>query len=167
MKPGDHPEFFRFPAPEGRSRESTIRLSKEGRFFHEGAPIEHPGMHKAFASWLRRHPDDGRYILSNGYDWSYLTVEGAGRFVRSVSDRAGQPTLELLDGQELGLDPSALFSDAEGVLWLRLPDGESARFTPAAQLELAPWLREEGGRVGIELQGQFFGISAENVGGAA
>ena len=23
MKPSDHPEFFRFPAPEGRSREST------------------------------------------------------------------------------------------------------------------------------------------------
>lgn len=167
MKPGDHPEFFRFPAPEGRSRESTIRLSKEGRFFHEGAFVEHPGMHKAFASWLRRHPDDGRFILSNGYDWSYLTVEGASRFVRSVHERAGKPTLELLDGQELDLEPLALSSDAEGALWLRLPDGEAARFTPAAQLEIAPWLREREGQIGIEVAGRFFGISAQSASGAA
>ena len=37
MKPGDHPEFFRFPAPEGRSRESTIRLDAEGTFHHDEA----------------------------------------------------------------------------------------------------------------------------------
>src|SRR5215472_2124596 len=42
VKPGDHPEFFRFPAPEGRSRESTIRLDAEGHFFHEGHKVEHP-----------------------------------------------------------------------------------------------------------------------------
>ncbi len=164
MKPGDHPEFFRFPPPEGRSRESTIVLSREGRFFHEGAPVTHPGMHKAFASWLRRHPDDGRYILSNGYDWTYLAVEGAARFVRSVRDAAGQPTLELLDGVELLLEPSALSADADGALWLRLPDGESARFTPAAQLEIAPWLRERDGSIGIEVAGRFFGIRAEKLG---
>ena len=108
QKPGDHPEFFRLPPPPGRSRESTIVLSKEGRFFHEGAPVEHPGMQRAFASWLTRHPDDGRYILSNGYDWSYLTVEGASRFVHAVRDAAGRPLLELLDGTELPLDPASL-----------------------------------------------------------
>lgn len=167
MKPGDHPEFFRFPAPEGRSRESSIRLTKEGRFFHEGAAVEHPGMHKAFASWLRRHPDDGRFILSNGYDWSYLTVEGAARFVRSVREGDGRPRLELLDGQELELDPEALSADAEGVLWLRLPDGESARFAPPAQLEIAPWLRERDGRIGVEIAGRFFAISGQNGDGAA
>ncbi|RYZ05363.1 MAG: hypothetical protein EOO73_20275 [Myxococcales bacterium] len=162
MKPGDHPEFFRFPPPEGRSRESSIRLTKEGRFFHDGAPVEHPGMHKAFASWLRRHPDDGRFILSNGYDWSYLTVEGASRFVHHVRDRGGKPTLELLDGQELELAPESLWTDAEGALWARLPEGESARFTPAAQLEIAPWLQENEGHIGIQVEGRFFGISAQN-----
>lgn len=166
MKPGDHPEFFRFPPPEGRSRESNIRLSRDGRFFHDGAPVEHPGMHRAFASWLRRHPDDGRYILSNGYDWSYLTVEGAALFVRSARANAGNPLLELLDGRELPLDPGALSVDAEGVLWVRLPDGERARFTPAAQLELAPWLSEREESIGIEVAGRFFRIAAENAGNA-
>lgn len=159
MKPGDHPEFFRFPAPEGRSRESSIVLARDGRFFHEGAPVEHAGMRKAFASWLRRHPDDGRPILSNGYDWTYLTVEGAERFVLSIRGRAGRPELTLLDGSELPLDPSRLTCDAEGKLWLQLPDGERACFTAAAQLDLAPWLREQDGAIGLEIEGGFWPIA--------
>jgi len=155
MKPADHPEFFRLPPPEGRSRESSIVLTKDGRFFHEGAPVEHPGMHKAFASWLTRHPDDGRFILSNGYDWSYLTVEGPAYFVRSVRALAERPELELLDGRALLLEPQSLSCDADGKLWLRLPEGEKAYFTPAAQLELSPWLVEKQGVVGLEIAGQF------------
>jgi hypothetical protein len=159
MKPGEHPEFFRFPAPEGRSRESSIVLTKQGRFFHDGAPVEHPGMHRAFAGWLGRHPDDGRYILNNGYDWTYLTVEGPAYFVRSVRAEADRPWLELLDGRELALEPKALRCDAEGRLWLRLPEGEEACFTPPAQLELSPWLTERQGAAGIEIDGQFWPIS--------
>lgn len=159
MKPADHPEFFRLPPPEGRSRESTIVLSKEGRFFHEGAPVSHPGMHKAFASWLARHPDDGRDILSNGYDWTYLTVEGPRFFVQAVHGGPESPRLVLLDGQELPLEPDKLTCDGGGRLWYRLPHGESACFTAAAQLELAPWLVERAGAVGLEIQGQFWAIA--------
>jgi hypothetical protein len=164
MKPSDHPEFFRLPPPEGRSRESTIVLSKDGRFFHDGAPVTHPGMHKAFASWLSRHPDDGRYILTNGYDWTYLTVEGALRFVQSVHDRAGQPVLELLDGKELPLEPEALSCDADGKLWVVLPEGERARFTQAAQLELSPWLVERGGAAGVQIGSQYSPIAGASLG---
>lgn len=167
MKPGDHPDFFRLPPPEGRSRESSIVLTRDGRFFHAGAPVEHPGMQRAFASWLTRHPDDGRYILSNGYDWSYLTVEGAAYFVRGVFTpaRAGDaPELELLDGRRLTLDPRALSVDAEGRLWSSLPDGERACFTPAAQLGLGPWLAEREGRVGVEIAGQFWPLGASTAG---
>ena len=161
MKPGDHPEFFRLPPPEGRSRESSIVLTKDGRFFHDGTPVEHLGMHKAFASWLKRHPDDGRFILSNGYDWTYLTVEGPAYFVRAVRGVDARPELELLDGQQLPLDPQALTCDAEGKLWIRLPEGEQACFTPAAQLELSPWLVEKQDRVGVEIAGQFAPIAQQ------
>src|SRR5690606_23856173 len=135
MKPGDHPEFYRLPPPPGRSRESTIVLSREGRFFHDGAPVEHLGMQRAFASWLTRHPDDGRYILSNGYDWSYLTVEGPARFVHGVREAGGRPILVLLDGSEQPLDPAALRVDTAGRLEVALGDGEPAAFTAAAQLQ--------------------------------
>jgi hypothetical protein len=155
MKPGDHPEFFRFPPPPGRSRESSIVLTKDGRFFHEGAPVEHPGMQRAFASWLRRHPDDGRYILSNGYDWTYLTVEGPAQFVNGVRGEGDAVVVELFDGRSFTLDPTCLRCDTEGALWLQLPDGEPARFTASAQLALSPWLEERAGHVGLQIAGRF------------
>ena len=139
-------------------------LDKEGRFFHEGARVEHPGMQKAFASWLARHPDDGRYILSNGYDWTYLTVEGPGCFVAGVAATTDPPKLVLFDGRELDLDPSTLVSDADGRLWARLPGGERACFTSAAQLGLAPWLLERHGQIGVELAGRFTPIAADEPG---
>jgi len=159
MKPANHPEFFRLPPPEGRSRESSIVLGKDGRFFHDGAPVEHPGMHKAFASWLTRHPDDGRFILSNGYDWTYLTVEGPAYFVRAVRAVDARPELELLDGRTLPLDPQALSCDADGKLWVRLPEGQQACFTAAAQLELSPWLAEKRDGIGVEIAGEFSPIA--------
>jgi hypothetical protein len=134
-------------------------LNKDGRFFHDGAPVEHPGMKKAFASWLSRHPDDGRPILNNGYDWTYLTVEGPERFVESVRARAGWPELLLLNGLQLPLEAGALTCDADGRLWVLLADGEKACFTAAAQLELAPWLTERDGFVGVQVERDFSAIA--------
>jgi hypothetical protein len=164
MKPSDHPEFFRLPPPEGRSRESTIVLTLDGRFFHHGAPVEHPGMHQAFASWLTVHPDDGRYILSNGYDWTYLTVEGPAYFVRALRPAGPGLTAELLDGTSLSVDPAALRCDVDGRLWLDLADGRAACLTGPAQLGLAPYLVERNGGFGIELDGQFWPLPAGTAG---
>ena len=145
MRPGDHPDFFRLPAPEGRSRESTIRLDRDGRFFHDGELVTHRGMARAFASWIARHPDDGRFILTNGYDWTYFTVEGTPYFVEGVRAGADGPVLVLFDGTEEPLDPAALRLADDGVFTTTVKDGAfDARFLRTAQLELAPFLDEEG-----------------------
>lgn len=155
MRPGDHPEFFRFPAPEGRSRESSIVLDAEGRFHHEGALIEHGGMARAFASWIDRHPDDGRFILNNGYDWSYFRVDDVPFFVLGVRERAGGLELQLSDGSESPLDPTQLTVGSRGALYTPVKNGKfQARFTQAAQIALAPWLVEaENGDVLLEING--------------
>ncbi|MFZ5889704.1 MAG: hypothetical protein ACOY0T_01435 [Myxococcota bacterium] len=148
MKPGDHPDFFRLPPPEGRSRESTIVLDAEGRFFHDGAAVTHPGMAKAFASWITRHPDDGRFILNNGYDWSYFRVEDAPFQVVSLAfppaEASAPPLLELSDGSSEQLDPVKLRIGEQGALYVEVKSGAfEARFSRAAQLGLAPFLSEE------------------------
>jgi hypothetical protein len=145
MKPGDHPDFFRFPAPEGRSRESSIVLDAGGRFWHDGAQVSHPGMARAFASWIRRHPDDGRYVLSNGYDWTYFHVEDTPFFVERVEfePAANALMLELSDGTREALDPAALSVGHAGALRVPVKGGSfDARFSQSAQLSLAPWLEE-------------------------
>jgi hypothetical protein len=152
MKPGDHPEFFRFPAPEGRSRESTIRLDARGRFWHDGALVEHAGLAAALHSWIARHPDDGRYILTNGYDWTYFTVDDAPYFVVALRIEPDRVVLVLSDRSEEDWDPAATRTRAEGALWTLVKRGAKggpfeAKFTPFAQSSLAPVLLESEGAV--------------------
>ena len=143
VKPGDHPDFFRFPAPPGRSRESTIRLDAEGRFWHDDQQVEHGNMASAFARWIDIHPDDGRYILTNGYDWTYFSVEDVPFFVRGARVEEQCVVLQLSDGSEEPLDPTTLELGARDALYLRVKGGKfPARFTPQAQLQLAPCLVE-------------------------
>lgn len=152
MKPGDHPEFFRFPAPEGRSRESTLRVDGEGRFFHDDAIVEHPKLAAALHTWIAKHPDDGRFILTNGYDWTYFTVDDVPFFVRSVrKDEENDAIMTLSDGTEEALDPSTLRLGDRGDLYLQVKsqrkDGPfDAKMTRFAQTQLEPFLSEEGGR---------------------
>ena len=161
MKPGDHPEFYRWPAPEGRSRESSIVLDKQGRFLHDGERVEHAGLAAGFHRWISRHPDDGRYILDNGYDWTYFTVEDTPYFVTSLRIDGDAATLTLSDGSEEALDPRTLALDAGGVLRVAVKDGSfSARFSRAAQLAIAPLLVEHDGDVGLELNGVRHSIAA-------
>jgi hypothetical protein len=155
MKPGDDPSFFRFPAPEGRSRESTIRLDANGAFTHEGNPVDHAGLAQAMHTWIRRHPDDGRYILSNGYDWTYFTVDDAPFTVRSVRPDGDHVVLALSDATEEAWVPEETRVGADGALYARVkrdaPGGSAAapfeaKFTRHAQAALAPYLVEVDGR---------------------
>jgi hypothetical protein len=160
VKPVDHPDFFRLPPPPGQSRESGIVLDANGRFWHKGERVEHPGMARAFAAWLTRHPDDGRYILSNGYDWSYLTVEDAPYFVTAVQQAEPRPVLVLASGELEPLAPTSLRIGPGDALYVRVKQAAfTAKFTPAAQLALAPLLVDlPDGRVGIRVEGQVFPV---------
>jgi hypothetical protein len=146
-RPSDHPEFFRLAPPPGQSRQSSIRLDGEGRFWHEGALVEHPALQAAFHRWIRRHPDDGRYILENGYDWCYFTVEDVPCFVTALAATAAGLVVTLADGTQEPLDPTTLREGAGGALYARVkadaPGGAwDAKLTRAAQAALLPFVVE-------------------------
>jgi uncharacterized protein len=156
MKPGDHPQFFQLPPPEGRSRESTIRLDANGAFTHDGEPVTHPGLAQAMHTWIRRHPDDGRYILSNGYDWSYFTVDDAPFTVKGIREEAGKLVLHLSDGTSEPWDIASSRVGEGDALYTTVKrhgdeKGFEARFTRFAQGSLSPYLGESGGRVVIRV----------------
>ncbi len=171
MKPAEHPDFFRRPPPAGRSRESTLRIDAQGAFWHEGQPVEHPRLRRALARWLDVHPDDGRYVLNNGYDWSYVQVDAVPFFVRTVrgalpeqpapdgasASHASGVWLELNDGSAERLRPETLSEDATGALYCRVKSGRfEAKFTPPAQLALEPWLVPLGDGVGLCVGGRTY-----------
>lgn len=161
MLPQDHPDFFRRPPPPGQSRESTIRLDGEGRFWHAGELVRHPGMQAAFARWIRRHPDDGRYVLCNGYDWSYFGVDDVPYFVRGLRPASSGLELQLSDGSSELLDASSLRRGPRDALYCRVKGGAfDARFTPGAQAALLPHLVEGAdGEPLLEVGGQRFRIA--------
>lgn len=142
MKPGDHPDFFRFAPPPGASRDSTIALDREGRFWHDGERVDHPALERALRSWIARHPDDGRPILTNGYDWCYFRVDDAPFFVDALRvEPDGSITLRLFDDTEEPLDPATLALGEGGVVYARVkPARFDARFSRHAQTQLGPVL---------------------------
>lgn len=164
MKPGDHPEFFRFPAPAGTSRESTIRLDAQGRFWHDGGLVENPALSAALHGWISRHPDDGRYILTNGYDWTYFTVEDVPYFVMSVGLQPQGIRLRLSDGSEEWLEGGTLQAGSDGGLYLRVKGGSfDARMTRHAQASLEPVLVEEDGEVGVRVGERVYRVAVRQV----
>jgi len=170
MKPGDHPEFFRLPPPPGRSRESTIRLDAEGRFWHDGRLVEHAGLRAGLHGWISRHPDDGRYILTNGYDWSYFTVEDVPYVVQSLRVEPDAVTLMLDDGSEERWVPEVSRVGDRGALYAQVKRGApggpyEARFSRHAQASLAPVLVAEGdgAQPSVRIGGQVHSIGAKPV----
>jgi hypothetical protein len=141
MKPGDHPDFYRLAPPPGASRESTIRLDREGRFWHDGQRVDHPALEQALRTWIATHPDDGRPILTNGYDWCYFQVDDAPFFVDALRIEGDAVTLILFDGSEEPLDPATLALGEDGVVYARVRRGGlEARFSRHAQTQLEPIL---------------------------
>jgi hypothetical protein len=138
-----------------RLRDSGIRIDREGRFWHEGAPVEHEGLRQALFRWLDRLPvdpahaqpigDEGRYILRlDARRFAYLEVDDTPLVATSLRWDQGGPTpptamLGLTDGSEEALDPRTLTIDAEGVLrcWVRGGKLE-ARLATSAAAALAP-----------------------------
>ncbi len=160
MLPADAPDFFERPAPEGRSRESRIRLDLQGQFWHDGARVENLRMRHAFATWIERHPANGRFILNNGYDWGYFTVEDAPFFVERIDAQAGAPLLVLSDGSTQALALSEVWIGQNDVVYVSQHGSAfTAKFTRDAQLQLEPWLEElTTGEIGLALNGELKAI---------
>jgi hypothetical protein len=165
MKPGDHPDFFRLQAPEGRSRESTIRLDAQGRFWHDARLVEHAGLVTALHTWISRHPDDGRYILTNGYDWTYFAVDDAPYSVRAIRIEPERIVLALSDGTAEPWDPGmgrvgiddALYTLVKGPA----PGGPyDAKFTRHAQISLGPSL-VDGEPLSVRIGGRVHEVGAK------
>ena len=125
------------PLPHGMSAESTIRIDADGRFLHDGAPVEHPKLQRALARWIDVHPDDGRYILKNAISWCYITVDDAPIQVRSVARAPAGFLLTLSDQTTETLDPTSLRIDADEVPYCDVRGGAlPARFSRQAAFEL-------------------------------
>lgn len=147
-----------------RLRESSgLRLDGDGRWQHQGEPVEHERLALALHRGLHRAAD-GRWATRLGSDWAYVQVDDAARIARTASadDRLGKLRIELFDGSEAVVDPRTIALGRGDALYVRLADGERARLTRAAQLSLADRLVDLGaGRFALRLGGADYPVGAD------
>jgi hypothetical protein len=79
--------------------DSGLVLDEEGRWFHDGAAVEHPRIAEAFHRGLERALD-GRYLLRLGSDWCFVEVRGTPLQVvaAAVERDAGRAELTFSNG---------------------------------------------------------------------
>ena len=133
------------PSELERLRENSgLFLDRDGQFFHEGSPVEHPKVIAAFRRGLARSPD-GRPIVRFGRTWAYLDVEATlWRVVRVSFERDGAGRIaaclaSLDDGTEERIVPREgwLGMGTDEVLCLRIRgDTEWARCLPEPHADL-------------------------------
>jgi uncharacterized protein len=144
-----------------RLRESSgLRLDREGRFIHQGTPVEHARTVAVLHAGLHR-ADDGRWATRIGSDWAYVDVEDAARFVRRIEPRGTALRAQLATGEWVDIDPATLASGADDALYVRLPDGERARLTRPAQVSLLPFVAETGEAFELRLGERAFPIGKD------
>lgn len=138
---------------EGRSRETTIHRDAEGRWFHDGEPLEHVNLTRAFDSWVEL-ADDGRYCLKNDINWAYITLEGSAHFVRSARVADDGVWLSLSNGTQELLVGASLRQNDSDVLYCNVCEGRlTARFDRHAATQLAELLGEDDGGVYVAIGG--------------
>lgn len=151
-----------------RFRQVGIRLDREGRLWHEGAEIQHPGLRRALLRWIDRR-EDGRPILRlDARRYAYIEVEDAELLVLSARWEGERAWLMLNDDGEEELDYSSLQAGADNALYCSVRGGRlRARLTTPAYYVLAERIRAADGDEGsfvLDACGRTFPVGATGVG---
>lgn len=128
--------------PFGLSRETTIRRTADGRWFHGEDAIDNPKLARAFDRWVAR-AEDGRYCLKNDVNWAYVTLEGAPYFVRAVQVDGARVELILSNDDRVPLDLYSLREAEDGALYCDVYPGMPGRFDSHAAVQLGALLEED------------------------
>ncbi len=113
------------------SRESRIRVDRDGHIWHEGERVLHPGLARTLARWIDLD-ENGRYVMRNALDWCFVTVDHTPLVVRALrleTDPAMRVEVELSDDSTEALDLSTVQVDPDGVVYAHVRGGRLlARF---------------------------------------
>jgi uncharacterized protein len=145
-------------------RRTGISLDREGRLWHEGAEIAHPGLRRALLRWLDRR-DDGRAILRlDERRYAYIDVEDADLLALSARWDGDRAWLRLSDETEEELDYASLESSVDSALYCRVRGGRlTARITTAAYYVLAERIRPADMDAGADADESSFVLDARGL----
>jgi len=151
-----------------RTGDSAMRIARDGRWFHEGSPIERYNMVRLFSTILRREPD-GSHVLVTPAEKLSIEVEDAPFLAVEVKSegqgRARRLAFRLNTGDMVVAGPEHPLRfdehDGEPAPYLAVRGGMDARIARAPYYELAELALEEGATPpGLWSDGRFFAMAA-------
>ncbi len=130
-----------------------IKIDKEGRWFHNGEEITHPGVYRYLNSIL--DVDENGYFLNDRGRKFYIEVEDTPFVVKSIVEKDGKVYIVLNDDTEEELDPEKVSVGDNEVFYIKVKGGKfPARFLRKAQNHLYDFVREEDGNFYLEVNGK-------------
>ncbi len=149
-----------------RTGDSAMRIARDGRWFHEGSPIERQNMVRLFSTILRREPD-GSHVLVTPVEKLTIDVEDApfiaveGKSEGRAKDRALAFWLNTGDLVLAGREHVLRFAQHNGepAPYLGVRGGMEARIARAPYYELVEMALEEAATpLGLWSNGEFFAM---------
>jgi uncharacterized protein len=141
--------------PEEKKDEfqARIYIDKEGNWYQDGIPILHRWTY-LYNNKLLRRDDEGRYYIDEGRGRVYAQVEDTPYVVKMIDKRTDGLYLILNDETEERLDFNVLWMNEENVPYTEIKNGEfEARFSRPAYYEITKYLKQEGDKFYIEVDG--------------
>jgi hypothetical protein len=126
-------------------------LRRDGSFWHEGVRVTHPRLAAAFRAGVRWSEPEGTFVVQLGRFRGWLDVEDTAYFVDAYDEATGE--IALSDHSRERLDATSLRADPDDVLRCTVKSRFDARFTRAAQEQLADALEERDGAVFVRAGG--------------
>jgi hypothetical protein len=99
--------------------------------------MEHARLQRAMFAWVDTHPTNGRFILCNGFDWSYFTVEHTAFFVESIAENGAALEAHLSNGLRVPLRGDRVASAPDEGLYLEF-DWAETQSGPQSGLQSDP-----------------------------
>lgn len=134
-------------------------LQHDGRWSHEGQPIQNRKLREHFDRSVQYLPDEAKFVVTLRHFRGEISLEEAGFFVLAVDLERAQVALS--DRTEDRLELASLrASPLDGALLCTVkrdlcPGGLAARFTHAAHAELMNAVEERAGTYGVRLAGSW------------
>ncbi|MGE5446416.1 MAG: hypothetical protein ACM3SR_17775 [Ignavibacteriales bacterium] len=143
---------------KGDKFQPRIYIDKEGNWYQDGIPILHRWTY-LYNNKLLRRDEEGRYYIDEGRGRVYAHVEDTPYVVKMIDKRTEGLYLILNDETEEKLDFNALWMNEENIPYTKVKNGEfEARFSRPAYYEITKYLKQEGDKFYIEVEGTEYSL---------
>lgn len=138
---------------KGERFKPRIFIDKRGRWYQDGIAITHKWTYLHNNRLLSRD-EEGRYYIDEGRGRIYVKVEDTPFVVKMMDKRSDGFYAILNDETEEKLDFDTVWMNEENTPYIKVKNGEfEARFARPAYYEFTKYLRQEGDKFYIEVNG--------------